>query len=317
MYHQTPEGRTVCTTPRNSVLFDGLMPHGPGTTGQKDWAAELLVLRLFNPIKIDFAFKTAVTVTRVEVTMFNCPTWLTGPSFIRFLTPPSIVFGTLATNAIISCRQIVTACLTVNTTESFVYSLQFIPQHQGGTSYLHLSDIKFFDSAPPCPTPPPPPPTGSHSSVVASPAITSRQGGSASISATCTLILLILLLLVACLLAVIAVLILWRCYRSQKRFPDQFSSRAQGQRPSNYLQGQQQQPSINYRPQQLQPQSQQPHQPNNNYQSQQQQPDNYQSQQQLQPNYPPSLHPDYPPLVHELPQVLEPHEQDSHDGEQF
>ena len=64
------DGSQVCSTPRSSVLFDGVIPSLTGRNNNTCWASQLLVLNLSTTIT--FEFSDHFGITALEVVMLNC-----------------------------------------------------------------------------------------------------------------------------------------------------------------------------------------------------------------------------------------------------
>ena len=80
-------GVMVCTSDC-STLLDGISP--TIDTSTSDWASQLVTVRIteytenlqFPHAVLTFGFVTAVTLTGIELDMFNCPEWSIGAPFI-------------------------------------------------------------------------------------------------------------------------------------------------------------------------------------------------------------------------------------------
>ncbi len=66
------DGSQVCSTPRSSVLFDGVIPSLTGRNNNMCWASQLLVLNLSTTITFEFCDPSS-GITSFEIVMLNCP----------------------------------------------------------------------------------------------------------------------------------------------------------------------------------------------------------------------------------------------------
>ena len=88
---ETINGVTTCGSPGNtgySYLVDGCSPHV--NTYHHDWASELVTVRMIESSKLlnyphvllTFGFDTPVSMTGMQIDMFNCPDWKIGFDYI-------------------------------------------------------------------------------------------------------------------------------------------------------------------------------------------------------------------------------------------
>ena len=136
---------STCTDPTSSVLFDGVIPTLTGLDGDM-WASQLLTLpRPIPSINIDIT----TSLSRVEVTMFNCPEWRISVQNISLRDNDGIVIGSSGDlNSITSCDSLVRLCVPATAINPLV-----VLQFDLGTdsNWVHLAEVTFYNDSTTCP----------------------------------------------------------------------------------------------------------------------------------------------------------------------
>ena len=160
-------GVSLCRS-GNSYLVDGLVPSLPSPlVGVNDWAAGLFTVNRNGgtSIEIGFEFGMSVKLTQVELDLFNCPQWgiaaptITVYSWISFPvmlpTPRSFAtrLGSVTTLDNTSCDSITTVLVPFQQTVNLMfYYLEFTFDGAPSVQWVHLAEVRFFNSTPPTPT---------------------------------------------------------------------------------------------------------------------------------------------------------------------
>ena len=150
--------------------MDGVVPTLlPSLVGENDWAAGLFTVNRNGGtfIEIGFEFVRSVgKLTQIELDLFNCPEWsIAAPnisvysygSFPAMLPPRTIMIithiGSVTTLNSTSCDSIVTVLIPLQQrVNSKVYYLEFTFDNAPSVQWVHLAEVRFFNSTPP-PTP--------------------------------------------------------------------------------------------------------------------------------------------------------------------
>ena len=158
-------GLSLCRS-GNSSLVDGLVPTlPPSLVGENDWAAGLFTVNRNRgtSIEIGFDFGRSVKLTQIELDLFNCPEWsIAAPnisvysyaSFPAMLPPRTIIthIGSVTTLNSTSCDSIITVLVALQSKDTSRYYLEFTFDDAPSVQWVHLAEIRFFNSTPP-PTP--------------------------------------------------------------------------------------------------------------------------------------------------------------------
>ena len=137
---------STCTDPTSSVLFDGVIPTLTGLDGDM-WASQLLTLQRPMPsINIDIT----TPLSRVEVTMFNCPEWRISVQSISLRDNDGIVIGSSGDlNSITSCDSLVRLCVPATAINPLVVTAQF--DLGTDSNWVHLAEVTFYNDNTTCP----------------------------------------------------------------------------------------------------------------------------------------------------------------------
>ena len=159
-------GVSLCRS-GNSSLVDGVVPTlPPSLVGENDWAAGLFTLNRNGGtfIEIGFNFGRSVELTQIELDLFNCPEWnIAAPnisvysygSFPAMLPPRTIIThkGSVTTLNSTSCDSITTVLIPLQRrVNAIIYYLEFTFDNAPSVQWVHLAEVRFFNSTPP-PTP--------------------------------------------------------------------------------------------------------------------------------------------------------------------
>ena len=138
--------RSTCTDPTSSVLFDGVIPTLTGLDGDM-WASQLLTLQRPMPsINIDIT----TPISRVEVTMFNCPEWRILVQSISLRDNDGIVIGSSGDlNSITSCDSLVRLCVPAKAINQLALTVQF--NLGTDSNWVHLAEVTFYNDSTNCP----------------------------------------------------------------------------------------------------------------------------------------------------------------------
>ena len=128
----------LCNDPRNSVLFDGVIPTLTGFGGDM-WARKLLTFRgsMDPPPRMTFNFSNPVRA--LEVVVFNCPSMEIGTTGIDIIGDG----GTIRHIAVraSSCQHFVRSC----TNEEFFTSSSFITlEFSSNNHWIYLAEVVFY-----------------------------------------------------------------------------------------------------------------------------------------------------------------------------
>lgn len=150
--------KSRCSSPDSSVLFDGIIPTLTALDGDS-WARPLMILQQpiagpvnFGRYSIDFTFDSeGPDVRRAEITVFNCPQWGAGLTYLEIITlrPTDDNFALAREQAfttVIACDSLVTICIPIDTSSALM-RLEIQPR---GEDNAVFAEVSFFDSASPC-----------------------------------------------------------------------------------------------------------------------------------------------------------------------
>ena len=147
--------------------MDGVVPTlPPSLVGENDWSAGLFTVNRNGEafIEIGFDFGRFVELTQIELDLFNCPEWyIAAPNisvysyslFPAMLPPRTIIthIGSVTTLNSTSCDSITTVLIPLQqTVNTRIYYLEFTFDNAPNVQWVHLAEIRFFDSTPPTPT---------------------------------------------------------------------------------------------------------------------------------------------------------------------
>ncbi len=136
-----------CSTPRSSVLFDGIIPII--RLDRDMWATQLLTLNTSTYSNITFDFNTVfdgngVTtytgVELIEIVMFNCPAKGIGINITQVLGDNNIDIGTITIES--SCYNLVRGCNMALSTTARIITLVFETSLQP-----YIAEISFFSNS--------------------------------------------------------------------------------------------------------------------------------------------------------------------------
>ena len=158
-------GLSLCRS-GNSSLVDGLVPTlPPSLVGVNDWAAGLFTVNRNGgtSIELGFQFGRSVELTQIELDLFNCPEWnIAAPNisvysyslFPGMLPPRTIIthIGSVTTLNSTSCDSIITVLVALRSEDTSRYYLEFTFNGAPSVQWVHLAEVRFFNSTPPTPT---------------------------------------------------------------------------------------------------------------------------------------------------------------------
>ena len=160
-------GLSLCHS-GNSSLVDGVVPTlPPSLAGVNDWAAGFFTANRNGGtfIEIGFEFVRSVgKLTQIELDLFNCPEWsIAAPNisvysyslFPAWLPPRTIIthIGSVTTLNSTSCDSITTVLIPLQRrVNAIIYYLEFTFDNAPSVQWVHLAEVRFFNSTPP-PTP--------------------------------------------------------------------------------------------------------------------------------------------------------------------
>ena len=159
-------GLSLCHS-GNSSLVDGVVPTlPPSLVGENDWAAGLFTVNRNGgtSIEIGFDFVRSVELTQIEFDLFNCPEWyIAAPnisvysygSFPAMLPPRTIIthIGSVTTLNSTSCDSITTVLIPLQQSVNLQFCyLEFTFDDAPSVQWVHLAEVRFFNSTPPTPT---------------------------------------------------------------------------------------------------------------------------------------------------------------------
>ncbi len=137
----------VCSTPRSSVLFDGI-PTLTGLDGDM-WATQLLTLNTSTSSSITYNFNGIANyggVETIEVVMFSCSMRGIGGDSISIRSSDDSPIGTI-NDIPQSCEYLVRACISDGfTTTEPILSLTFSDVLQR----VYLAEVTFYTNSRPC-----------------------------------------------------------------------------------------------------------------------------------------------------------------------
>ena len=149
--------KSTCSAPTSSVLFDGIIPTLTALDGNT-WASQLMILQQpiagpqnFGRYSMEFRFASNPMVSRVEVTVFNCPEWGMGISYIEIIvlrpTDSNVALSReQAYTTESSCNSLITVCIPTDTSSSLM-RLEFQPLND---DHIHIAEVAFYESSSPC-----------------------------------------------------------------------------------------------------------------------------------------------------------------------
>ena len=148
--------------------MDGVVPTLPSSlVGVSNWAAGLFTVNRTGgtSIEIGFNFGRPVELTQIELDLFNCPEWsIAAPSITVYRwtlfpatlpTPRTFAtrLGSVTTLDSTSCDSITTVLIPLQqTVNSVFYYLEFTFDDAPSVQWVHLAEVRFFNSTPPTPT---------------------------------------------------------------------------------------------------------------------------------------------------------------------
>ena len=160
-------GVSLCRS-GNSSLVDGVVPTLPSSlVGVSNWAAGLFTVNRNREtsIEIGIQFDRAVELTQIELDLFNCPEWgIAAPNITVYRwtlfpatlpTPRTIAprLGSVTTLDSTSCDSITTVLIPLQQTMNFMfYYLEFTFDDAPSVQWVHLAEVRFFNSTPPTST---------------------------------------------------------------------------------------------------------------------------------------------------------------------
>ena len=176
------ERNTTCGSPGNgaiSYLVDGCSPDIDTSTS--DWASQLVTVRrsegtpgiTYPHVLLTFGFDTAVSLTGIEMDLFNCPDWNIGaPSITVYLNPDynlaattilsSLLFASAGANSLqSSCDSLSNVTISGYSFQSGSYRTIYILVYPS-IQWVHVGEVRFIGiDGPIClqPTPPSSPST--------------------------------------------------------------------------------------------------------------------------------------------------------------
>ena len=154
------DGVMVCES--QSYLIDGCSPDIDTSTS--DWASQLVTVRRnggtpdipFPHVLLTFGFDTAVSLTGIEIDLFNCPDWNIGiPSIIMYLNPDYNLAPTtniynlpfLWGNSLqSSCDSLSNVTFSGGSFQSGSYRTVYILvdlSHTSSIQWIHVGEVRF------------------------------------------------------------------------------------------------------------------------------------------------------------------------------
>ena len=156
-------GVGVCCT-GNSSLVDGSVPTlPPSLVGANDWAAGLFTVNRSGRTSIEIGFNLInIRLVQVELELFNCPewgiaapnitvyTWVTFPGLLPSPRAIATRLGGVTTLTSTSCNSITRVLIPLQQISSApFYYLEFTFDGAPSVQWVHLAEVRFFDSIPP------------------------------------------------------------------------------------------------------------------------------------------------------------------------
>ncbi len=142
------DGSQVCSTPRSSVLFDGVIPSLTGRNNNTCWASQLLVLNLSTTITFEFSDPSS-GITALGIAMLNCPQENIGAAGrVKLQTEGETI--NIPINHM-SCNHLIRVCgiFIPITTNTFTLSFEVSTTSQFPLAY-YIAEISFYDSTSDC-----------------------------------------------------------------------------------------------------------------------------------------------------------------------
>ena len=149
----------------NSSLVDGSIPTLPlSLVGVNNWAAGLFTVNRSGKtsIEIGFELSTSICLIQVELELFNCPewgiaapnitvyTWVTFPGLLPSPRAIATRLGGVTTLTSTSCNSITRVLIPLQQSGSAqFYYLEFTFDGAPSVQWVHLAEVRFFDSIPP------------------------------------------------------------------------------------------------------------------------------------------------------------------------
>ena len=134
----------LCTNTTSSVLFDGNIPTLTGLDGD-DWASQLLTIEKTSSANLtqdDLLLEVEISISRIEVVLFNCPQWgvATHTVIVNEInnSVPKILSNKSISTTLTSCTSLVKVCVIAET-ELPLVSMRFLPFL--GSTWVHLAEV--------------------------------------------------------------------------------------------------------------------------------------------------------------------------------
>ncbi len=142
------DGGQVCTTPRSSVLFDGVIPSLTGRNNNMRWARQLLVLNLNATITFEFSDPSS-GIKAFGIVMLNCDQENIGAAGRVKLQAGGYTINFPIDH--MSCNHLIRVCGIFNpvTTNTFTLSFEVSTTSQFPLAY-YIAEISFDDSTSDC-----------------------------------------------------------------------------------------------------------------------------------------------------------------------
>ena len=141
------DSTTTCLDPASSVLFDGVIPTLTGLNGNM-WASQLLTLERpkfgSNERTFELSFSQSFSMSRVEVTIFNCPQWGTAVEQIRITLSDPPHFSIRVYPTVVSCDSLLKVCIEVHSVVTSILFSDF-------NNHVQIAEVGFYQSRSPCP----------------------------------------------------------------------------------------------------------------------------------------------------------------------
>ena len=159
-------GVSLCLS-GNSSLVDGAVPTlSSSLVGMSNWAAGLFTVNRNGETVIEIGFELRrPAIERIELDLFNCPEWGTAaPNITVYMwrlfpatlpTPRRFAtrLGSVTTLDSTSCDSITTVLIPLQQTVNLmIYYLEFTFDEAPSVQWVHLAEVRFFNSTPPTPT---------------------------------------------------------------------------------------------------------------------------------------------------------------------
>ena len=158
-------GVSLCLS-GSSSLVDGAVPTLPSSlVGMSNWAAGLFTVNRNEKTVIEIGFQLRrPAIERIELDLFNCPEWgIAAPNITVYeyrLFPATLptrrhatCLGSVTTLDSTSCDSITTVLIPLQQTVNLMtYYLEFTFDEAPSVQWVHLAEVRFFNSTPPTPT---------------------------------------------------------------------------------------------------------------------------------------------------------------------